>query len=468
MMTKLIAAKEEAAVLFAKNVVNIRYKDIPKEVVENTKNSVLDTLAILIAASGVTPGLKELVGLIREWGGKKESTIICFGGKVPAPMAAFANGSMGHCLDYDDFHYDAQIHSGSPILCAGFAIAERLGKVQGKDFITALALGHDFACRLALAANQWRQDWHKTTVFGAFSATATCGKLLKLNVQEMVDAFGIVLTEAAGTMEVRYNVGHNMGGMRDAYPSRAGVFSSLMAERGLTGPRTSLEGRAGLFNTYFRGEYDREALLKDLGKNFEGINVGYKPWPSCSTTHTYIGATLSLISDHNIKPEDIKQMTAIGGDYAESLCVPIEERRKPITTLDAKFSIPFCIAVAAAKGRVALGDFTPKAIKDKRVLELSSKVMFKYDKAFDFVQQGDPPGIVEIQTKDSKTYSKRVDIALGNPRNPISREFLIEKFRDCTKYAVKSLTKTRIEKVIDQVVNLEQVDDVGGIIRLLG
>jgi len=147
---------------------------------------------------------------------------------------------------------------------------------------------------------------------------------------------------------------------------------------------------------------------------------------------------------------------------------PLEERRRPITTLDAKFSIPFCVACAASKQRVGLADFTPDAIKDKKVLELADKVTLKYDKTLNLKQQSEPPGVVEILTIDGKRYSKRVDIVLGDPRNPISREVMIEKFRECAEYSVKPLTKERVKKVIDYALQLEQVEDVGKIIRLLG
>lgn len=140
----------DAAFAFAKNVVNVRYEDIPPEAIEVTKKDILDTLGVIVAGSTV-PGAKELVELVKEGGGKRESTIIAHGGKVPSWLAAFANGAMGHAADYDDLHEEAIVQAGTSVIPASFAIAERVGKIGGKELITAIALGIDMVCRLGLA-----------------------------------------------------------------------------------------------------------------------------------------------------------------------------------------------------------------------------------------------------------------------------------------------------------------------------
>src|SRR3990170_4881110 len=97
--------RKDVVFALARNIVKVDYKDIPAEAIEATKKSTLDTLGVIIGAGGLTPpGLRELVGLVREAGGTEESTILSFGGKVPAWMAAFVNGAMAHFLDYDDVH----------------------------------------------------------------------------------------------------------------------------------------------------------------------------------------------------------------------------------------------------------------------------------------------------------------------------------------------------------------------------
>ena len=126
-MPKTEPSKEkDIAYALARNVVGINYEDLPPEVVEVTKMSILDTLGVIAAASGTVPGISEMVELVKEMGGREESTIVGFGGRVPAWAAAFVNAAMGHALDYDDLHHGAMVHPSSPAVTAGFAVAEML------------------------------------------------------------------------------------------------------------------------------------------------------------------------------------------------------------------------------------------------------------------------------------------------------------------------------------------------------
>ena len=130
----------DAIQLFAKNFVGITYKDLPQDVIEVTKKEVLDFLGVSLAGYA-SPGVKELADLIAEWGGKEESSVIYYKRKVPAPMAAWANATMGHGLDFDDVHDPAVMHPAAPVVPACMAISESLGKINGKEFITAVASG---------------------------------------------------------------------------------------------------------------------------------------------------------------------------------------------------------------------------------------------------------------------------------------------------------------------------------------
>jgi len=460
------AEEKDVAYDLARNVAMITYEDLPPEVVETTKMSILDTLGVIVAASGTVPGVAEMVELAKETGGREESTIVGFGGRVPAMMAAFANAAMGHAIDYDDLHHVAMVHPSSPAVTAGFAIAERVGGVSGRDFIAAVALGNDLACRVGMAV-PLKGTWHPTTVFAVFGAAATSGKLLGLDQEQMVDTLGIAFCHAAGTMELREGVGSNLGGMRDAFPAKGGVLSALMAQKGIAGVKNTFEGRSGLFPVYFNGEYDRDVIISELGKKFEGAYVGFKPWPSCGTTHIYIDATLQIVSEHDILPEDIEEITATVGDFAEKLFVPLEGRRRPATTLDAKYSIPFTVATAAVRRQVLIKDFLPEGLKDPAALEMAQKVVPRYDPAFTTVK-GRPPGEIELRTKQGKVYKKRLEVPYGHHTNPLSRRDIVKKFKDCAQYALKPLSAKDIDRVIELTGRMEALDDAGEVIRLLG
>ncbi|MBI4191143.1 MAG: MmgE/PrpD family protein [Betaproteobacteria bacterium] len=466
-----IAGKKDVSWTLAKHMVNADFENLPQEVVDVTKKSILDTLGVMAAASGIIPECKILVDLVTEAGGRGESSIIGFGARVPAWMAAFANGALGHCLDFDDLFYEAQTHPSSPVVAASMAVAERLDNVSGKEFLTAVALGNDLICRMNLAM-KWKMDWSPTTVLGVFGATAASGKLLKLDEERLVSALGIALHEAAGTQEMRYSVGNHLGGMRDGYPARGGVLSALMAKQGIIGPENCFEGRAGLYNVYFGGDFKREALTGNLGKQFLGTKVGIKAWPTCGTSHVYIDATLRIVNEQDLRPQDIEAINLYVGDFAMLHCQPIEERRCPQTTPDAKYSIPFVSAIAATKRRVAISDLTLEGIKDAAVLQTAQKVSLKLDARFNFDRgnsdRGEPPGMVEIVTKAGKSYSKQLEFGYGDPRNPVSGEDVIQKFRDCISYSAKPVSKKAAERIIEMVMTMEKVENIAHIVRLLG
>jgi 2-methylcitrate dehydratase PrpD len=466
MMKSQSVNDKDVAYALARNVATLGYDDLPPEVVEVTKMSVLDTLGAVLAASGTVPGIAEMVELAKEMGGREESTIVGFGGRVPAMMAAFANAAMGHALDYDDLHHVAMVHPSSPAVTAGFAVAERIGNVSGKDFIAAVALGNDLACRVGMAV-PLKGTWHPTTVFAVFGAAATCGKLLGLDEEQLVDALGIAFCHAAGTMELREGVGSNLGGMRDAFPAKGGVLSALMVQKGIVGVKNTFEGKSGLYPVYFNGEYERDVITTDLGQRFEGARVGFKPWPSCGTTHIYIDATLQIISEHNILPDDIEQITATVGDFAQKLFVPLEGRRRPATTLDAKYSIPFTVGIMATRRQVVIKDFLPEGLKDPAALAMAEKVVPRYDANFNTVK-GRPPGEIELKTKQGNVFKKRLEVPYGHHTNPLGREDIVKKFRDCAQYSLKPLSPEDTEKVIELTLGLEVLTDVGRVIRMLG
>lgn len=462
----MVMPEKDAAYAFARTLVSTRYEDIPVDAAEMTKKCILDTLGTIVAASRGSPECKKLVDMVREWGGERQSTIIAFGGKVPCWMAAFANGSMAHALDYDNHLLAATIHPSCTTVPAGFAVAEHVGKVDGKRFITAVALGDDMICRLGLAVRSRSKKWMMTVPMGGFSAAAVASKLMGLSENQVMNAFGIALTQGGGSREMAYGVGADLRGMYAAFPNKTGVLSAAMAQRDITGPRNSLEGKGGFFPLFADGDYDKPRLTADLGKRFEGTGITFKPWPSCGRTHAYVDAAVAIVTEHDINPDDIDGITVSVNEFAQQLCEPLEARRTPATSMDAKYSVPFSTAVAVARRKPAIKDFTPEGIKDPLVLKIAHRVTPRFDPQLSASKRV-TPGVVDIRTRDGQSYSKRVDVPYGHAGNPITMERLVEKFRDCASYSANPLPKGNVDAVVSMVANLEDVKDVSEIVRLL-
>ena len=312
----------------------------------------------------------------------------------------------------------------------------------------------------------WKQDWHLTTVLGVFAATASAGRILSLSQQQLANAFGIASMQSCGTMELAYGVGSDLRGMYAGFSSKGAVLAALLAERDVTGIKTVFEGKAGIFNIYFDGQYDKEKMLVGLGNDYAGGSILYKPWPSCGASHPYIHATIELMKDHGLASEDLEQIRVHVGDFQNRLCLPLESRRKPATLADAKFSIPFCVAVAATRGQVSIADFTGERLHDARVLATAQKVVPVLDERFDW-QMKLPEGRVDIRTRDGRTFCRTADDVPGGSDTPMTWDYLFDKFSDCTSFSVAPPSREAIERVREMCRHLESLDDVTDVVRVL-
>lgn len=458
----------ETSHVLAQYIVDAKYEGLPPEVIEVTKKSILDTIGVILAATTLGEGRVEgIVDLVREGGGKQESTILGFGDKVPCWMAALANGAMAHQLDYDDCYDAGIVHPGGATVSAALAVAERQGNVRGQDFITAVALGADVVCRLSLPLKRgsFEYGWNRAGTFGKYGATAAAGKLLGLNRPQMVNAFGIVLNQATISNESAYAEGSHIRGIRDGFCAQAGILSALLAQKGVIGDQNNLDGKYGFYNICWLGDSDPAIVTADLGKKFLGADVSLKPWPCCRNVHGHVEAALCIMKEHGLRPEDIVKIIVVTGGMRQSYYETIDERRKPKTSIDAMFSLPFVMGVAIARGWILLEDFTLQGRDNPVALEVAQKVTYKLDKKYQ--RAGIEIGLVEVVTKEGRRYRKEVPFAYGHPQNPISKEDLFKKFKDCAQYSVRPLPRQRINEVIETLYHLEEIEDVRKVIRLM-
>jgi 2-methylcitrate dehydratase PrpD len=463
----------DAAYLMAKNLVNIKYEDIPRDVTEHTKKQILDIIGVALGGSSKA-GVKELAEIVSDWGGKEESTIFCYGKKVPAPNAAQVNATMGHALDYDDTG-DGPTHPSVVIVPAALAIAERQGKVNGREFIAAVALGADMMGRLGQAFRTGIKTapvgghpgagWHLTPLYGYMASAGVAGRLLGLNEDKLVNALGIAYHQCSGNGQC-VNEGALTKRMGPGFAACGGIVAALMAEKGITGAKESLEGELGLFNLYHKGEYNPTPLTADLGKRFTGLNAAMKPYPCCKGTHSYVDVALAMVNKYRIKPKDIKEITVFCQDEKYFLLYPLEKRSRPENPVDSQFSIPWAIAAVFARGRAGIGEFTEEAIKSPDILEISGKVRVKVDKSVG-EKKGMIPAKIEVTTVTGQTYIEQADIPAEGPGKPLPFSDYERKFRDCASYAVKPRIARQIDKLVTLIKQLEKVEDIREIVELL-
>jgi len=445
------------------------FDKLPENVIEATKKSAVDTLAVIIAGRKAE-GCETLFQLVKEWGGKKEATILTYGKKVPFPNAVFVNAVMARAMDLDEVHDIGTVHPSACIIPATLGAAEVSNGVSGKEFIVANALGIDLICRMSLAPaiGSCVSGMNFTYQCGTFGATAAVGKLLRLDRHQMINALGIAYSQAAGNSQCFVDGALTIR-VQQGLSAKAGALSAVLAQRGITGAENFFEGKFGYFNIYQGGKFDRNILLKDYGKHFEGIHVSQKPlYSCCKFNHASIDAARALVQEYKIKPNQIDQIEALvtSQEVYNFVCDPIDVKQNPRTLMDAQFSLPYTVALALVKGKVSLDDFTHEAIKDERVLKIARKVSVQL-KPTEGRALLPAPGIIKLRTLDGKQFTKEVHFVKGHPNHPNSLEDCFEKMMACIDYSRCRKIKERYQQVRDLLMDLENVSDVREVITLL-
>lgn len=450
---------------FAKHVVDTTFEDLPQDVVETAVKDIFDTIGVAVAAAGREGG-KELVEMYEPVGGKPECTIIGYDGlKLPLENAAIINGTTAHSLDFDDVTLSTG-HMGVIIVPTALAVAQHVGDVSGKDIITAIVLGHDIACRLGEASVPLSlgPGWHYTPLYGIFGATAVAGKLLGLDADQMANAFGIAYTQAAGNRQ-SIRDGALSKRMAAGIADRAGCFSAVAAQHGITGPINCFDGDFGLFNVYHRGEFANEAALLDkLGERFTLPTVSFKSYPSCAATEPSIEATLELMKEHGFTADDVDHVVAHASIHSSNSCNPPEIKMNPRNEVDAQFSIPWVVACALVNGKVTIDMLTDEAVQDEAIREVCRKVT----PVVDLETEGPGasfPGLVEITLKDGRVLSRREEVPTGHPSKPMSWEQLEQKFDG--NVGTKGYTGEKLAQLKDVLRNIVNMQDVDELMNLI-
>lgn len=458
----------DASNLFVKNFMETRYEDLPEKVVEETKKQVLDLIGVAIGGYGQA-GAKEIRELAIEWGGAEQATIFSCGIKVPAPNAAQANATMVHSLDFDDVHEAAVMHPGVITIITALAMAEKVGGLSGKDFIQAVAVGGDMISRMGLATRPGddihQYGWHFTTLNGFMTSAAVAGKIMGLTEDEMISAVGIGYHQSCGNGQAVKD-GVLTKRLGPGFAVRGGIQAAMLAAKGVTGAKNSIEGVQGYYKVYHGNCYSRDILVSDLGKRFESENISIKPYPCCRGTHPTIDATLSLVKEYDISADEVDSVKIWVGKGTQGLLAePLDVKANPRNFVDSQFSLIWGCGTAIANKRVTLSSYTETAIKDPAVLSVTAKISVEYEPKFD--TGGLEPVIVEITMKDGKKHSKLMETATGSPDKPATFEECVSKYWGCIDFSARPMPKENAEKIIEMVQKLETVTDISELIALL-
>ena len=446
----------------ARHVAGIGFAELPQSTVRAAKTVLLDTLGVALAASGLAAEVQPFIELACR-SGSGPCTILGTGLTAPPAAAALANGSLVHALDFEDAFDPAPGHPNASLVPALIALAQAGQPVSGREFITALAVGGDLSCRIALALDRPMEAgmWYPPPITAGFGAAAGAARLLGLDADGVRTALSLALCQVTMPGEIKHSRDTTIRAVREAFPAQAAVQSALLALAGVAGFEAPLEGPGGFYALYALGEYDPARLLDDLGQRFWIDELTYKPWPSCRGTHPFIEGALA-IRNRGVHPEQVAAIHLVLDPVQQMLVEPAARKAAPAVLIDAKFSILFAVALALVRGEVSLDSFTDHTLRDEQVLQLAARCSYEIAPGEDW-QRGSG-GRLEVTLHDGTVHEAEVAAALGSPRNPLSQDDLLRKFRDCARRARKPLSAGEVDALAEAVLSLETLDDVGALL----
>jgi len=449
------------------HVLGTKFEDIPKRVIDVQKKSLFDSIGVMAAATTLGAGCSEFIEFAANEGGNKNCTVVGAGFKTTPEAAALANGALAHALDFEDSSEIATLHPNAVPIATLLPIAEMTG-ASGKDYLAASAIASDLACRFSLCTDEdlVPYGWYMPPVHGSMAAVMAACRLLGLSYEKTLDAIAMNLYQATGSSEVVNSRRSVMRSVRDGFGARAAMLSAILAKRGIcTGFEAPFEGKNGYFRAYSGEKHNLNHLTDDLGVRYIGAELSFKPWPSCHATHTGIQAIIEIMRENELRFEDILSIHERISAFACSIVMePREIKNRPQTAINAKFSIPYTLGVAAKYGDVTLEHFIPEKLRNEEIYSFAEKVTYEINPDLTRKEQGN---IIDITVKTTKgIFARHMEKTLGGPDTPLSDELFEKKFRSCMKYAKKRYSEEQVGELIEVLRRVETLEDIHDLTRL--
>jgi 2-methylcitrate dehydratase len=461
----------------AEFAVNLKYEDLPQEVINEVKRFLFDSIGCAYGGSQ-TKDVNIIKDIYKEMGGKGESTLIAFGDKLPAVNATLVNSLMIRAQDFNDIYWKEDPSHPSDLIPAALSVGELVGATM-KEVIVAIVLAYEFEqrlCEFAVPGIRERK-WHHATLT-QFVSPIVAGKLLGLSVDQMVNAIGIngshnhtIGCPTAGKLTMMKNT-------VDPMAVQSGVFASLMAQKGYSGTEAVFEGKEGFMDTFLgwnakeqnvspvkmqgrdgtsEWKWNIEKLIGGLGENYKILQCGMKAFPTEALTHTHLSATLNVVTKNNISYDQIETVTLTTLAQAYDILFDPHKYR-PESRETADHSLPYCIAAALVDHKITTQSFSDEKLKDKRIWEVIDKIKGEPSIEFEKMFPAKQPSKVIVKTKDGRELSEYLEYPKGDPREPMTIDDLENKFNALSEKLLPSARQKDIKNIIfkcDQLTTRE-------------
>lgn len=427
---------------------NTRIAGISAEAIAATKRHILDCAGVGLAAT-VEPAGRIIVDITREQGGAPQARVL--GGKLQtsAMSAAWANGCLAHLLDFDDTGFS---HPTACILPAALALAEE-AQSSGADLVAAVCVGLEVFERLSLSGRQHepelrRRGFHPTSLYGCSAAAAAAGSIVRLNPGQMAVAIGLAAANAGGLTQ---HFGTWGKGIHAGNAARAGVTSVLLAKKDYFADPDGIDGDYGFFSAFHgTGNYNLGKVADGLGTHWSIVDPGLtvKRYPCCGGNLRALDAARGLLEEHSIQFDGVARLEV---DVHPDLLNTVRFH-KPTQGFRGKFSLDYVLAAMLLDGRVDLDSFSDAYCNAPRLRASLDKVQINTHAEWGDDAAARRRAPVTIMMKDGRKFTQQVDNVRGSPGNPMTRDELLGKYRDCASRVLKG---ERLERSIAALENLE-------------
>ncbi len=434
---------------------SLSYGDVGPVVTE-AKKRLLDSLGCALGALGERP-VKAATRLAVDGYGADAATILGTREKTTPDMATFVNGLMIRYLDFNDTYLSKEPGHPSDNVSACLATAEMAGR-SGRELLLSIVLAYEIQCRLCDAASLRARGWDHVC-YGLVSAALAAGRLMRLSRGELAQAVNIALNSHLAMRQVRAGALSEWKGFSFANAARNAVFSAVLAREGIRGPSPIFEGEMGFFRQVsgpFELETDRFGGRG--GGSFKLGETFIKFYPAEYHAQSALWAALELKKELGRSPvESIESVLVETHEAGYTILGKDREKWSPETRETADHSLPYMVAAALLDGRIDLGTYAARKLRDPRMRELMERIEVREDRSLTMVYPGRIANRVTLRLKGGRALTRMVDDPRGNPTNPMTKEEVERKFRSLTK---RNLPDRQVERVADTVWGIDGRDDV--------
>jgi aconitate decarboxylase len=421
------------------------------------KIGLIDTVATAMAGCR-EPAVRIVLEHLAAQGSTPEAPLLFSGTRMSSAHAAFVNAVAGHALDYDDVSLSA--HTSTVLIPALLAEGHRLG-ASGHDVLRAYAVGYEVWADLHTREPDplHLKGWHPTSVFGTVAAAAAVAHLAKLPAPTVQTALAIAASLSSGLVA---NFGTMTKPLHAGRAASHAIEAVRLAERGLTAAPDAIEHRAGFLaalSPTSQVDLARPFAVDPDRLRLESIGLSVKQYPVCYSCHRVIDGAIALIERHDLSPADVASVQVrIGAAQASMLRNP-----RPVTGLEARFSIEFAVAAALVARRVGLAELSDAFVTQPAVQAQFAKVKvdicdrLSEDSAFGYADR------VRITCTDGREFdSGDIRFARGSARNPLDPDELRQKFLDCMAYGGSARDATPLYARLSAFEDLDDVRSLFG------